>query len=411
MAFLDDGTATVALVGDGGVSSSTLSGPGLAQTGNETTVDSITPTAQLPDAAVSASETANTDSYGSDTNVFFKLGNLTDADADADEEFALVEFNAIVANVAAAAPGATLDNSFEVHLGSNPNISVSLPVGVSVVAPALSVVKTALDPSEDAGEPVHFEVVVTAAAGATRSDAFETAIVDPLPAGLTLDLTDVAISTSGTVTGAIDASSGNTLRVDVGRMAPGATVTVTYTATLAPGVTPAQVLTNTAAASTTTLPGDGTTGNATGSDAGVPGGATGERDGSGGVNDLTAQASATVTLHSSSLAGHVYTDLDSDDDCRTPASRLSRAAPSRSRAPTTSAARSAGRRRRTPAATTPSPSSGPARTPCARARISTQPTGPAASARREASQRPQPSTRSSFRRTPTRSRPATTLPS
>lgn len=310
LTFLNDGTAKVALVGDGGVSSSTLVGPGVVQAGNETNIGSISPTATLPDVAVSSSSIANVDSYSSGADVYFKLGDLTDADADADEEFAVVEFNAIVANIAAAAPGATLDNTFEVHLGSNPNISVSPPVGVSVLAPSLSVGKTSLDAIEDGGEPVRFEVVVTAAAGATRSDAFETAIVDNLPAGLTLNLASVAIATSGTVVAANDASSGNTMRVDVGRMAPGATVTVSYTATVSG--TPAQVLTNTAIAAGTTLPGDGTTGNPTGSDAGTPGTATGERDGSGGVNDLTAQASATVTVHSSSLAGHVFTDLDSD---------------------------------------------------------------------------------------------------
>ena len=201
MAFLDDGTALVALVGDGGVSSSTLSGAGVLQAGNETTIDSIVPTAPLPDAAVSASSIADDDSYGSGADVYFKLGDLTDADADADEEFAVVEFNAIVANVADAAPGATLDNSFEVHLGSNPNISVSQPVGVTVVVPSLSVAKTALEPAEDAGELVPFEVVVTAASGADRSDAFETEIVDTLPAGFTLNLADVSITPSGTVTG------------------------------------------------------------------------------------------------------------------------------------------------------------------------------------------------------------------
>ena len=45
--------------------------------------------------------------------------------------------------------------------------------------------------------------------------------------------------------------------------------------------------------------------------AGSPAGLTGERDGSGGTNDLSGSAAKSVTINSSSLAGTVYLDADS----------------------------------------------------------------------------------------------------
>ncbi len=313
LTFLNDGTATVALVGNsGGVTSTTLSGPGVLNFGNEVNVGSITPTALLPDSAVSTSATTNDDSYSDGTDVYFKLGDLTDSEVDADQEFAIVEYNAIVANVAAASAGATLDNSFEVHLGSNPNIGVSSPVGVHVVVPSLSVTKTTPGAAADAGDTVPFEIVATAASGADASDAFESSITDALPTGLVLVPGSVSISTSGGVTGTSDASLGGTVRVNVARIAPGSTVTIDFTAKLTAAAQPGQTVTNTAVVAGTTLPGSGTTGNPTGSVAGVPAGVDGERDGSGGVDDLTDSAGAGVTVHSSSIAGQVYTDLNSD---------------------------------------------------------------------------------------------------
>ncbi|MBC7238041.1 MAG: hypothetical protein H5T69_19530, partial [Chloroflexi bacterium] len=100
--FLNDGTAKVAFVSNGpiGITSTTLSGVGLQQTGNESNVASITPTFVLPDEAVSSSATTNNDTYGSGTDPYFKFGTVVNNDSDSDQEFIVVEFNAVVENIA-----------------------------------------------------------------------------------------------------------------------------------------------------------------------------------------------------------------------------------------------------------------------------------------------------------------------
>jgi hypothetical protein len=104
--FLDDNTAMAALVSNdpvGGLTSSTLAGVGLIVAGNETNVAGSRPTFVLPDSAVSSNATdPNADAYvsGAGTNVFFWFGDLTNADRDLDQEFVVVEFNALVENIA-----------------------------------------------------------------------------------------------------------------------------------------------------------------------------------------------------------------------------------------------------------------------------------------------------------------------
>jgi fimbrial isopeptide formation D2 family protein/uncharacterized repeat protein (TIGR01451 family) len=120
MRFLNDGTAKVAFVANNsGITSSTLSGSGLIVNGNqdnELDFDLSVSSSLgvfLPDAAISASSTANVDVYNSGTPVFFKLGNIVNADDDADLEYIIVEFNALVMNVSTNQAGTDLSNRFE----------------------------------------------------------------------------------------------------------------------------------------------------------------------------------------------------------------------------------------------------------------------------------------------------------
>jgi fimbrial isopeptide formation D2 family protein len=89
MTFLSDGTARVALVSNGpGITSSTLSGAGLAVSGNQTNVGSITPTFVLPPTAILGAP------FVTGTDPIFSLGNLNNQDRDSDEEFIVLDFNA-----------------------------------------------------------------------------------------------------------------------------------------------------------------------------------------------------------------------------------------------------------------------------------------------------------------------------
>ena len=221
-----------------------------------------------------------------------------------------MEYNAIVANVAAASPGATLDNGFEVRLGSNPNISVAAP-SASSRRPLGHSRQDHTQPERRLGQRCRTRSSRPPLPG--RMQATPSTARSPMlyhrpraRARQRVDLDDRHGD------GAANATAGGTVRVTVGRMAPGSTVTVDFSVTLTAAAQPGQTVTNTAVVVATTLPGTGTTSNPTGSIAGTPAGAGGERDGSGGVDDLTDSDGVGVTVHSSSIAGHVYTDLDSN---------------------------------------------------------------------------------------------------
>ena len=93
--FLNDGTAKVAFVANtpANITSSTLSGAGLQVAGDETTVAGIAPTFVLPGGAISPATPAPGD------DPMFSLGNVVNAESDANTEYVIVEFNALVVNV------------------------------------------------------------------------------------------------------------------------------------------------------------------------------------------------------------------------------------------------------------------------------------------------------------------------
>ena len=233
------------------------------------------------------------------TTSTLSLGDVTNADGDpstANREFAIVELNAIVLNVAGNQAGTTLDNTLETRLrGAAWSGPLSNTVTETVAVPSVSITKSASSPTADAADDVDFHLVVTNATGANVATALDTHVADAMPAGFTLDTGSVAVVLAGGAAGLTDASSGTALDLTLAQLPPGSTATVDYTATLSTTVAPASTLTNTALLTSTTLSGV----------------VTGERDGSGGVNDLADSASAAVTINSSALGGTVYLDVDS----------------------------------------------------------------------------------------------------
>ncbi len=101
--FLNDGTAKAAFVSTSGMTSSTISGASLNLVGsmaNSTTPTSAEITFILPDSTISTSATTNEDTYASGTDIYFKFGDLTNlSENDADSEYVVVEFNALVENI------------------------------------------------------------------------------------------------------------------------------------------------------------------------------------------------------------------------------------------------------------------------------------------------------------------------
>ncbi len=177
-------------------------------------------------------------------------------------------------------------------------------VSVRVVEPVPGIIKTATPTSAEGGDTITFTVqLCNNATGNYAAGAFDWVFTDPLPA----DYQNPQVTTIDTgATGAIATASfsGNTLDGTIDQLDPGECVTVTYTAELIPGVIFGQTITNTAEFVTTSLPGDHGTGDAT---PGNPGTDTGERTGSGDINDLNGSDSASVSTNIPSITKEIVT--------------------------------------------------------------------------------------------------------
>ncbi len=287
------GTARVALVSTaGGLTSSTLTDPDVAKAGDETTVASITPTFVLPGGAV-------TGGVGDGADPVFALGSLTNTENDANLEYAVIEFNALVDNVAGNTAGTNRDNDFQVRINGT-LAGTSGTTRVTVRHPVLTVDKVVAITPTDGGDALRYTITLANTGTVT---AFDTDLVDTLDARLVMG--SVSTATGGTVSGVTDLSNAgtNSLRVTVASIAVGGSVTITVNATVVATVDAGTSIPNTATGTWTSLPGNGTDPNATGSLVpGAAGSATGERTGTGGVNTYTDPGSAAAQLASPSIA-------------------------------------------------------------------------------------------------------------
>ena len=236
----------------------------------------MTPTYVLPGSALAGG--------GADgAAVTFNLGNVKNLATDGSSQLIVIEFNALVDNVRGNTAGHPLNNSFTVDVAGVQSGNPSNTVTTTVVEPKLTLTKAVKDQTDgstttgDAGDVVQYTYTLKNTGNAT---AFNVNLADVLPTdlggagGLTVSVTGGAATgqdTSGT--------AGNNLSVLFASLNAGATVTVTYTATIQNTVTPQERLDSTASATWTSLPGaNGTTVNPTGSATpGAPGSATGER--------------------------------------------------------------------------------------------------------------------------------------
>ncbi|MBN2117468.1 MAG: isopeptide-forming domain-containing fimbrial protein [Anaerolineales bacterium] len=328
--FLNDDTTRIVFVSTGGaVTTTTLAGAGLNTVGNESTVPAITPGFTLPDSAVSEVDSTsaanyaadNVDDYVSGDDIFFKFGAVNNPDRDSDSEYIIVEFNALVANISGNQAGVNRDNRVAPRYGSSSEDGAfSDAVRVRVVEPAITFGKTivSLPTPLDAGGVVQYRLSFANGNGGNASEAFDIRLTDTLPAQLQLDLASISVTLAGGAAGMTDASAGNSLDISIASVPRGGSVTIDYSATILDTVTAGEVITNTSTSTWTSLSGNGTSPNATGSvTPGASGSTTGERDGSGGVvNDYLASGAASFQILSDPLFSKSidYTDvLDTPD--------------------------------------------------------------------------------------------------
>jgi uncharacterized repeat protein (TIGR01451 family) len=282
LTFMNDGTATVALVsiGGAGVTSSTLAGPGLGGTD-----PNATPTFVLPGSAISSSLVGDVDAYGSGTDVYFKLGDITNSESGIPGgQFVVLEFNARVENLLANQNGVAVNNVFLplTDLDGNgtsdviPGGVVSPPATATVVEPILYVDKVlangSLTPRQ--GDTLTFTVTIGHAAG-SNATAWEVQFADVLPKGLQLESVITSATGGAVVSTSVspDASGALSGQFDI---PVGGQITITYRVTVGLNGLGSSTLVNAADVTWTSLQGD------------VPG-ERGSGDGlfgQGGLNDL-----------------------------------------------------------------------------------------------------------------------------
>ncbi|MEI7688420.1 MAG: hypothetical protein WCL32_25715, partial [Planctomycetota bacterium] len=366
MRFVNDGTARYAFISTGGngiasAGATNITGLGTAGgvAGSNAALVALT-SAQVNgvlndnNIATDATGTGTGDPalYASGAPVFFRLGNLTNSNNDADNEYVVIEFNALVENIPANTAGTSLGNSFAPLVDTDGNgtpgfVNVirdngdgvngagdtpaaandplndgtgtparSATVPVVVAEPTLAIDKTlrniTVNPAgafvnntpADAGDILEFQAVFT---NTGTSNAFDINLTDVLPAGVTLN--GIVSQTGGPALATLNVI-GNTISgtfTNPAGLAVGQSITIRYQGVAGSGVTPNQTITNTATATWTSLPGTGTAPNTTGSvTPGASGTATGERNGSGGVNNYTASDTASFTVPAGTFAKTLF---------------------------------------------------------------------------------------------------------
>ena len=325
LTFLNDNTAKAIFVSNGtGTTSSavgTLPVPAITDpdcfiTGNS--ADAVTPTIPAACDALannnigsSNSTAVNVDNYATGADPYFKLGTLTNNDSDADAEYVIVEFNALVDNTSAGNnnAGNTRANDFQVFINGSQNNGTSPAITLRVAEPVVSIDKSiAGSPPVDAGDPLTYRMVITNLNQGTPTTAFDIVMTDTVDSNLTINSASVVATSQGAVCQGGTAFThsvstvGQLVTLNASCLDVSQSITVEIAATVNANAPASLTIPNTARTTWTSLPGsNGTTVNPTGSlTPGTPGSDSGERtgDNSGGRNwnDYAAQDSESVSL-------------------------------------------------------------------------------------------------------------------
>ena len=226
------------------------------------------------------------------------LGNVTSQNG---AHQLILTLKCLVKNITTNNSGTPLNDRSRIQWQDDdgtPYTTTGNPLTVTVVEPIPAIDKTADPLSGEAGDLITFTLKLSNSGNAT---AFDWEFKDPLPVVnyadpqfVSADISNAPGAVVSFCTGETDYFNGNNLCGRISSVDPGEWVLITYTAKLAQTVVFGQTVNNTATFTTTSLPGDKGTGDATPGD---PGTTTGERTGGGtGPNDLRGQDSTSQTI-------------------------------------------------------------------------------------------------------------------
>ncbi|CAN5758103.1 hypothetical protein BH11VER1_BH11VER1_25340 [soil metagenome] len=299
------------------------------------TTQNVTTTVTGVNLLARDSVTGNGTTFGNGTDIFFQLGDVVNNDNDADVEYGVIEFNALVLNTTPNQEAATRDNSFAVMYDADNNAgtaptaintlrvdanddgtpettgqSVSNTVTVTLREAVISFSETIpAGVGYDAGDTFTITYTITNSGSVPAYNVRLADLVLPAEFNLTA-ITFTNTGTGGTVTDSTNLGT-DSIDSEISQIAAGSTWTVSATVTLRDTVNPSDVYTNPADVSFTSLPGaNGTTSNVTGSNTpGLAGSATGERTGADGVggalNDYALTSSAGLSIPNPFIVGKV----------------------------------------------------------------------------------------------------------
>ncbi|WP_429166782.1 beta strand repeat-containing protein [Aeromonas rivipollensis] len=264
LSFLDKGQVRLALISSGGLTSS-LSGSaitGADVAGNETSsaAQAISPTLAngLQGLLDAAQIEIVTDANGNQT-IIFRLGDISNLDADGDLEGIAIEFNVRVDNSAGNQAGAQLGVFARDYVGADPGNLIqrgaSQTLYQDIIEPSLGGLdKTviAFDPRAIDSNTGRAQVQISFAQSGGLA-AFEPRLTDGFPGGSNYALTSLTITLGGTLYTYDSGDSANnyglppgvtvmvtqgaSFAVDFSRLDGGAEVTLTYSVDLPNGAT------------------------------------------------------------------------------------------------------------------------------------------------------------------------------
>ncbi|NWF68265.1 MAG: DUF11 domain-containing protein, partial [Chloroflexi bacterium] len=233
---------------------------------------------------------------------FTQVGNMltwTFGDAVISSASVTITYTAVVENVAGSQNGVTRSNSATLSYNNNAGTQTrTASDALTVVEPVLTIGKSILVPPAppSAGGVVTYQVTLAHAANSVGT-AFDLVLTDTLPAGL-VNLSAVNITATGIAPPSFEVA-GATLRLPSSAdgtfdLPAGATVTITFQATIDSSAVPGAVLNNTADVIWSSL--DGSAANERSDGVGTPDGA--DLLNSGALNDYEVNASASFTVGS-----------------------------------------------------------------------------------------------------------------
>ncbi|MEM1312831.1 MAG: isopeptide-forming domain-containing fimbrial protein, partial [Patescibacteria group bacterium] len=269
--FLNDNTSTIGFSSNGNLTSDI---PDFSSCNVNGSSQNIALGCNIPSSQISPS------TFSGGTDPIFAIGNIANTDDDTNNEFIIIEFNALVLNtnnaqafnqITGDTSNSNRNNRYtairEDSSGDDVNMARSNNRRARIAEPLINdVTKTTTQTPTDSADSVTYEITFSnLASGDNAASAFDLNLTDTLDANL--ELTSVSVTSKPTTTTLTDNSSfaNNLVDFDFDVLAPNEGITIEVTAKILSTVSAGQVIPNTASVTYTSLPGGGTTTNPTGS--------------------------------------------------------------------------------------------------------------------------------------------------